>query len=68
MLHVVPPHDPLESNTDRREGVRRRATPTLLSIAAAAFAVLVVGFAVRPTLVAVAVATFAAGLVVGRRL
>jgi hypothetical protein len=68
MLHVVPPHDPLESNADRREAVRRRATPTLVPVTVATFAVLVVGLATDPSLVVVALATFAAGLVVGRRL
>jgi hypothetical protein len=67
MLHVVPPHPPLESDEDRRDAVRRRATPTLLTVGVAVCigGVLLLS---QPQLAVVVLVTFAAGLVVGRRL
>lgn len=66
MLHVVPPHPSLESDEDRREAVRRRATPTLLTVGVVTVAG--VALLLSQPMAAVALVTFAAGLAVGRRL
>ncbi|WP_372912185.1 hypothetical protein [Salinigranum sp.] len=66
--HIVPPHTPLESNADRRDAVRRRATPALVSAVIVAAALAAVVLWTYPVVATLAVSTFCVGVGLGRRL
>jgi hypothetical protein len=66
--YIVPPHTPLESNADRRDAVRRRATPALVSAAIAAAVVVAVVLWTYPVVATLTLSTFCVGVALGRRL
>jgi hypothetical protein len=66
--HIVPPHTPLESNADRRDAVRRRATPALVSTGIALVVLVAVVLWTYPVVGTLVLSTFCVGVVLGRRL
>ncbi|AUV82088.1 hypothetical protein C2R22_10870 [Salinigranum rubrum] len=66
--HIVPPHTPLESNADRRDAVRRRATSALVSTGIVLIALVAVALWTYPVVGSLVLSTFCVGVVLGRRL